>query len=120
MTDLSIDAVIRPSTNTLTENTDTLQLMRFVSPNRYEAQRLFTVQVGNFDALNNKDGSHAHYTNLQADHINKAIIKLQLRPDGRAIFDEWSRRLADRSVNLEVAVERTDNNPCAYKNEPQK
>ncbi|WP_185287869.1 hypothetical protein [Chryseobacterium lactis] len=119
MTDLSIDAVIRPSTNTLTENTDTLQLMRFVSPNRYEAQRLFTVQVGNFDALNNKDGSHAHYTNLQADHINKAIIKLQLRPDGRAIFDEWSRRLADRSINLEVAVERTDNNPCAYKNEPQ-
>jgi hypothetical protein len=28
------------------------------------------------------------------------------------------QKLADRSVNLEVAVERTDN-PCAYKNEPQ-
>lgn len=115
MQNLSIDAVIRPSANTMTENTDTLQLMRFVSPNRYEVQRLFTVQVGNFDALNNRDGSHAHYTNLQADHINKAIIKLQLRPDGRATFDDWTRRLADGSINLEVAVERTDNNPCAYK-----
>ncbi|MCT2561589.1 hypothetical protein [Chryseobacterium herbae] len=115
MTNLSIDAVIRPSANTMTENTDTLQLMRFVSPNRYEAQRLFTVQVGNFDALNNREGSHGHYTNLQSDHINKAIIKLQLRPDSRATFDEWTRRLADASINLEVAVERTDNNPCAYK-----
>ncbi|KFF21472.1 hypothetical protein [Chryseobacterium sp. JM1] len=115
MQTLSIDAVIRPSANTMTENTDTLQLMRFVSPDRYEVQRLFTVQVGNFDALNNRDGSHAHYTNLQADHINKAIIKLQLRPDGRATFDDWTRRLANGSINLEVAVERTDNNACAYK-----
>lgn len=114
MASLSIDAVIRPSASTMTENTDTLQLMRFVSPNRYEVQRLFTVQVGNFDALNNRDGSHAHYTNLQADHLNKAIIKLQLRPDARATFDDWTRRLADGSINLEVAVERTDNNPCAY------
>lgn len=114
MTDLSIDVVIRPSTNTMTENTDTLQLMRFVSPNRYEAQRLFTVRVGNFDALNNRQGNHNHYTNLQTDHINKAIIKLQLRPDSRATFDEWTERLADGIINLEVAVERTDNNPCAY------
>jgi hypothetical protein len=119
MTDLSIDAVIRPSASTMTENTDTLQLMRFVSPNRYEVQRLLTVQVGNFDALNNREGSHAHYTNLQGDHINKAIIKLQLRPDGRATFDEWTRRLADGTINLEVAVERTDNNPCAYRDEQQ-
>ncbi|REC62516.1 hypothetical protein DRF65_10525 [Chryseobacterium pennae] len=115
MTDLSIDAVIRPSANTLTNNTDTLQLMRFVSPDRYEAQRLFTVKVGNFDALKNNQGSHTHYGNLQSDHINKAIIKLQLRPDGRAIFDEWTERLAEGVINLEVAVERTDNNPCAYK-----
>lgn len=114
MTGLSIDAVIRPSANTMTENTDTLQLMRFVSPDRYEAQRLFTVQVGNFDALNNTQGTHDHYGNLKADHINKAIIKLQLRPDGRATFDDWTRRLAEGSINLEVAVERTDNNPCAY------
>ncbi|WP_343658962.1 hypothetical protein [Chryseobacterium sp.] len=114
MTDLDIDVVIRPSASTMTENTDTLQLMRFISPDRYEAQRLFTVRVGNFDALNNRDGSHAHYSNLQSDHINKAIIKLQLRPDGRATFDEWSQRLGDGSINLEVVVERTDNNPCAY------
>ncbi|UKB82359.1 hypothetical protein LF887_15245 [Chryseobacterium sp. MEBOG06] len=119
MQTLSIDAVIRPSANTMTENTDTLQLMRFVSPNRYEAQGLLTVQVGNFDALNNRDGSHAHYTNLQADHINKAIIKLQLRPDARAAFDDWTRRLGDRTINLEVAVERTDNQPCAYGNGQQ-
>lgn len=114
MTSLSIDVAIRPSANTLTGNTDTLQLMRFISPNRYEAQRLFTVQVGNFDALNNRAGTHNHYTNLQSDHINKAIIKLQLRPDSRATLDEWTERLADGSINLEVAVERTDNNPCAY------
>lgn len=115
MQTLSIDAVIRPSANTMTENTDTLQLMRFVSPDRYEVQRMFTVQVGNFDALNNNNGRHDHYGNLDADHINKAIIKLQLRPDSRATFDEWSRRLADGSINLEVAVERSDNSPCAYK-----
>lgn len=118
MTDLSIDAVIRPSTDVMTGNTETLQLMRFVSPNRYEMQRLFTVQVGNFDALNNRQGRHDHYTNIN-DHANKAIIKLQLRPDGRAIFDQWSERLAEGSINLEVVVERTDNNPCAYKNETQ-
>lgn len=115
MQTLSIDAVIRPSTNTMTENTDTLQLMRFVSPDRYEVQRMFTVQVGNFDALNNNAGTHDHYANLDADHINKAIIKLQLRPDSRATFDDWNRRLADGSINLEVAVERSDNSPCAYK-----
>lgn len=118
MATLSIDAVIRPSTNTMTENTDTLQLMRFVSPDRYDAQRLFTVQVGNFDALNNRDGRHDHYTNLN-DHSNKAIIRLQLRPDSRATFDSWSSRLAEGTINLEVAVERTDNNPCAYKDEAQ-
>ncbi|NIF06657.1 hypothetical protein F3J23_14500 [Chryseobacterium sp. Tr-659] len=113
MAALSIDVVIRPSSDTMTQNTETLQLMRFVSPDRYEAQRLFTVQVGNLDALNNRDGSHAHYSNL-GDYANKAIIKLQLRPDGRAVFDEWTERLADGSINLEVVVERTDNNPCAY------
>lgn len=115
MQTLSIDAVIRPSANTMTDNTDTLQLMRFVSPDRYEVQRLFTVRVGNFDALNNRSGRHDHYANLEADHSNKAIIKLQLRPDGRATFDDWTRRLADATIHLEVAVERTDNNPCAYK-----
>ncbi|MGC5746297.1 hypothetical protein [Chryseobacterium sp. NFX27] len=113
MQTLSVDVVIRPSAGTMTENTDPLQLMRFVFPDRYEAQRLFTVQVGNFDALNNRQGSHGHYVNL-SDHSNKAIIKLQLRPDGRAVFDDWTRRLAENSINLEVAVERTDNNPCAY------
>lgn len=118
MAALSIDVVIRPSADTMTGNTDTLQLMRFVSPNRYEAQRLLTVEVGNLDALNNRQGTRSNYSNI-GDFANKAIIKLQLRPDSRAIFDQWSERLAEGSINLEVAVERTDNNPCAYKDEPQ-
>lgn len=118
MATLSIDVVIRPSTDLMTGNTDTLQLMRFVSPNRYEAQRLLTVAVGNLDAINNRQGTHSNYSNI-GELANKAIIKLQLRPDSRAIFDQWSERLAEGSINLEVAVERTDNNPCAYKDEPQ-
>jgi len=123
MATLSIDAVIRPSDQALTGNTDSLSLMKFNTRTQaYEVSRLLTAQVGNFDALNdritaeNPQGSHAHYTNL-ADHENKAIIKLQLRPSLILDFNTWARNIANAPnsiVNLEVVVERTDNEPCAY------
>ncbi|MBC8643169.1 hypothetical protein H9W95_00805 [Flavobacterium lindanitolerans] len=93
MATLSIDAVIRPADNTLTGNTETLNLMWFnPATQNFEVRRKMTAVVGNFDALNNKgttenpSGSHDHYTNL-ADHENKAIIKLQLRPSLRTDFN---------------------------------
>jgi hypothetical protein len=117
MATLSIDAVIRPSDNILTGNTDTLTLMKFNTQTQvFEASRLLTAKVGNFDALNNNTGSHDHYTNL-ADHANKAVIKLQLRPSLRTDFDTWARNIAgvpNAIANLEVVVERTDNEQCAY------
>jgi hypothetical protein len=123
MATLSIDAVIRPCDNALTGNTDTLSLMKFNTETQvYEATRLLTAEVGNFDALNNRSttqnptGSHTHYTNL-ADHSDKAIIKLQLRPATRADFNTWARNIAaaqNGRVNLEVVVERNDNQQCAY------
>jgi hypothetical protein len=123
MATLSIDAVVKPSDNSLTGNTETLTLMWFNPQTQvFEAKRLLSAVVGNFDALNNKGntenpaGSHAHYTNL-ADHENKAIIKLQLRPSLRTDFSSWATNIAavqNALVTLEVAVERTDNEPCAY------
>lgn len=123
MDTLSIDAVVRPSDNTLTGNTETLTLMWFNPQTQaFEAKRLLSAVVGNFDALNNRGttekptGSHAHYTNLE-DHANKAIIKLQLRPSLRADFNTWATNIAaaqNALANIEVAVERTDNEPCAY------
>lgn len=123
MATLSVDAVIKPSDNSLTGNTDTLTLMKFNTQTQvFEASSLLSAEVGNFDALNNRittenpTGSHAHYTNL-ADHENKAIIKLQLRPSTRTDFNTWSTNIASSEIeiaNLEVVVERTDNEPCAY------
>jgi hypothetical protein len=122
MATLAIDAVIRPSDNALTGNTDTLTLMKFNPTTQvYESTRLLTAVVGNYDALNNRistenpTGSHAHYTNI-ADHANKAIIKLQLRPSLNLTFGDWARNIATANniVNLEVVVERNDNEPCAY------
>ncbi|WP_343625339.1 hypothetical protein [Flavobacterium lindanitolerans] len=123
MATLSIDAVIRPGDNTLTGNTETLNLMWFnPATQNFEVRRKMTAVVGNFDALNNKgttenpSGSHDHYTNL-ADHENKAIIKLQLRPSLRTDFNTWAANIAaaaTHTANLEVVVERTDNEACAY------
>lgn len=123
MQTLSIDAVVRPGDNVLTGNTDTLSLMWFNPQTQaFEVRRLFVAVVGNFDALNNRgtdenpSGSHEHYTNL-ADHADKAIIKIQLRPSLRSDFNTWALNIAATTTaiaNLEVVVERTDNEPCAY------
>lgn len=114
---IDIDIAIRASGNNLTGNTDTLSLMHFnpVTGN-FESGTLFTAKVGNFDALNNNatPASHAHYTNLEAAHADKAIIKLQLRPNTVALFNTWSQNLGTGSVNLEIVAERNDNRKCAY------
>jgi hypothetical protein len=115
MATLSVDAVIRPSDNTMTGNTDTLRIMKFNGTTRlYEATNLLTAEVGNLDALNNRDGSHAHYTNAAADFANKVIFKIQLKPETQTTFNTWTTNLATNTVNLEVVVERTDNLPCAF------
>ncbi|VXC01477.1 conserved hypothetical protein [Flavobacterium sp. 9AF] len=117
---LEIDAIIKPSTDTITGSTDSLNLMKFnpeaQAGSEYEASALLTATVGNFDALNDRDGSHAHYTNLETNHADKAIIKLQLRPNIRATFDTWATNLGTTSRSLEVVVERHDKQACAYRN----
>jgi hypothetical protein len=115
MRTLSIDAVIRPSNNNLTGNTDTLSIMKFNPVTQtYESTRLLTGIVGNHDMLQNNSRANP-YTNL-ADHNDKIIIKLQLRPSLLIEFNNWSRNIAaaNNNVNLEVVVERTDNLQCAY------
>jgi hypothetical protein len=115
MATLSVDAVIRPSNITLTGNTNTLRLKKFNGTTQlYEATNLLTAEVGNLDALNNRAGSHSHYTNAASDFANKVIFKIQLKPETQAIFDTWATNIANASVNLEVVVERTDNLPCAF------
>jgi hypothetical protein len=115
MATLSVDAVIRPANSTMTGSTDTLRIMKFNGTTQlYEATNLITAEVGNLDALNNRDGSHAHYTNAAADFANKCIIKLQLKPETQVLFNTWARNMAAATVNLEVVVERTDNLPCAF------
>lgn len=115
MRTLSIDAVIRPGNNNLTGNTDTLSLMKFNPVTQtYESTRLFTAVVGNHDMLQNNTRTNP-YTNL-ADHNDKVIIKLQIRPSLLLEFNNWSRSIAANNniANLEVVVERTDNLQCAY------
>lgn len=118
MAEMEIDVIFKPSNNTLTGNTNSLSLMRFdptaAAGSEYAGTTLFTAKVGNYDALNNRNSSHAHYTNLAADHVNKAIIKLQLRPSTSALFNTWAANLGTGSANIEVVVQRHDKQPCAY------
>jgi hypothetical protein len=116
---LEIDAIVKPSTTSLTGNTDSLALMKFnpqgAAGSEYVASTLLTAEVGNFDALNNRDGSHAHYTNLETSHADKAIIKLQLRPATSAVFNNWATNLGVNTGNLEIIVERHDKQACAFR-----
>jgi hypothetical protein len=118
MAEMEIDVIFKPSNTTMTGTTDSLRLMRFdpagAVGSEYVGTTLFTAKVGTHSALNNRNGSHAHYTNLAADHINKAIIKLQLRPSTVALFNTWATNIGANAVNIEVIVERHDNQPCAY------
>jgi hypothetical protein len=96
---------IRPSTATLTGNTNKLGLMVGNAP--VEDHRPV---VGNFTPLANTANSFAHYINLKKHHSDKAFIKLYLRPQDRATFDVWTTNLdngvADnRMVNLEITVQ---------------
>lgn len=116
---LEIDAIVKPSTNTLSGNIDSLTLMKFnpqaAAGSEYAASTVLTAEVGNFDALNNRDGSHAHYTNLETSHADKAIIKLQLRPSIAATFNTWATNLGADTGNLEIIVERHDKQACAFR-----
>lgn len=126
MSTLEVEASLRPSNNNLTGNTDSISVMKF-DPTvafggvQYTAQTALVATVGNFDALNNRDGSHTHFTNL-ADHSNKAIIKLQLRPAIRATFNTWSTNInasEPKVANIELVVKRVGNLPCAFKSNPE-
>ncbi|MWP50349.1 MULTISPECIES: hypothetical protein, partial [unclassified Gilliamella] len=97
----------------LTGNTNALEVMYFNASRQYTSAQTLTAVVGNFDALNNNTGS-CPYTNL-ADHSHRAIIKLQLRPSTRAIFDEWATRLGTTNGTVQVRVQRNRGN-CAYGN----
>ncbi|MDR0334158.1 MAG: hypothetical protein LBI15_11955 [Dysgonamonadaceae bacterium] len=87
--------------------TNALHLMRF-NAGQYAAERVLTATVGNSDALNN-NANECNYTNL-ADHADKAIIKLQLRPENRAEFDALARdiELAQRN-DWQIFVQRANN-----------
>ena len=97
----------------LTGNTNALEVMYFNASRQYTSAQTLTAVVGNFDALNNNTGS-CPYTNL-SDHSHSAIIKLQLRPSTRAIFDEWATRLGNANGTVQVRVQRNRGN-CAYGN----
>ncbi|SCC30798.1 hypothetical protein [Gilliamella intestini] len=97
----------------LTGNTNALEVMYFNASRQYTSAQTLTAVVGNFDALNNNTGS-CPYTNL-AGHSHRAIIKLQLRPSTRAIFDEWATRLGTANGTVQVRVQRNRGN-CAYGN----
>ena len=97
----------------LTGNTNALEVMYFNASRQYTSAQTLTAVVGNFDALNNNTGS-CPYTNL-ADHSHRAIIKLQLRPSTRATFNEWATRLGTANGTVQVRVQRNRGN-CAYGN----
>jgi hypothetical protein len=58
----------------------------------------FTVTVGNKDILNKSDGT-CDYTNL-SDFDDKAILKLDLRPQARADFNTWAQNIANSTSGL--------------------
>lgn len=118
---LNIDVCIRPADVNLTGNVNSLELMYFNydyltnnTLNQYLPVTRFIAEVGDLRALNNRDNSREHYTNLET-HQDKAIIKLQLRPNIRATFDTWTGLLAAGTANLEIVACRQNFEPCAYR-----
>jgi hypothetical protein len=108
-----LDVVIRSSLVQMNEENDTMQLMFFNETNRtMQASRIKRTRVGNTDALLPRVGD-CPYTNLDT-YRNQAIIKLQLRPQTRARFNEWAQAIGNGTANLEVLVERFPNANCAY------
>jgi len=124
MQDEQLNVSFRSRENILGEGA--LQLMRFNPDNLQEPyiataeDGFITVVVGNFDHLNNNQNTHNHYTNL-TDHADKAIIKLQLRPNIRDAFNTWATAINNNRderenplpTNLEVVVRR-NNEERAY------
>jgi hypothetical protein len=105
-----IDVALKPMDNTLTGNTNALRVLNF-NGQAYVETDLITTTVGNYDALKNRDNSHAHFDNLNTDFADYAIIKLQFRPNARATFDLWATTLANNIANVTVTVDRNDKAP---------
>jgi len=87
---------------------EVLQVMRFdhtqIATQPYVAATEIEKTVGNFGDLNNNADAHDHYTNLDTDHADKAIIKLQLHPSTRAAFNSWTQVIGNGQVNLEITI----------------
>ncbi|MDR0332281.1 MAG: hypothetical protein LBI15_02345 [Dysgonamonadaceae bacterium] len=90
------------------------QELMYFNGNQYAAERVFATTIGNFAALNNNAGTH-NYTNLEADHADKAIIKLQLRPENRAAFDRLARE-TNENINWQILVQRANTERASFAN----
>ncbi|WP_118975046.1 hypothetical protein [Taibaiella koreensis] len=111
MAGLSLDVTLKPADNTLTGGTDALELMQSGA-----ATTIFKTTVGDFTALNNTSGTHDHYTHLDTLR-DKAIIRLDLRPQATATFNTWATNIGAATAGLRIEIERSDKQKAAFRNE---
>ena len=111
MRGLEIDVAIKPSDNKISGGTDALTLKQGSS---YHS--VFSSKVGDFTALNNSEGKHDHYTNLEILQ-DKCIVKLQLLPQNAETFKIWGENIGNSNGHLTIQVKRADRQDYAFKNE---
>lgn len=112
MAGLSLDITLKPADTTLTGNTNALELMQ-----NGTATTTFRATVGDLTALNNTAGTHDHYTNLDTLH-DKAIIRLDLRPQAADTFNTWATNIGTGTAPLQIEIVRTDKQKAAFRNLP--
>ncbi len=64
-------------------------------------RKRFSAAKGNTDALMRQDGQAPPYTNLNS-FAEKAVAKLELRPQSRVLFDTWAQNIANGFPAFEV------------------
>lgn len=115
---------------------DLSDLSLMIGPNRwtpfpisnpvFEIQSSISVFVGQHDVLNNIAGNHEEYINVfdryqdskyNVDHVDKAIVKVNLRPDSQLNFTTWVNRLGADVAHLEIMVRRADAQPTYFGND---
>lgn len=100
---------VQPINNVLTGNTNDLEL-RVGTGNNYETDLLKI--VGNYDHLRNN--VNADFTDpekelFKIDHIDKAIIKVRLKPSVAATFESWTNNLQTNATNLRIVARLSSN-----------
>ncbi len=108
---------VRPRDNNLSGDQNNLELFR-VTQNVYQDD--FTTTVGSYADVRNNNNDAFNTLNQEIfniDHKDNAVVRLRLKPDTEAEFNDWANRLAQRTVNLEINTRFSDNSLTIFGND---